>query len=110
MCRSKDLPVELVSLRELFDAPEKVDPYRWPEVVQLAEARMDAAGMVTTADLVDAKLCKPAAARRYLDALATRFRAGILLRAPAHGRGKPPLACVKRKQVSNIDHSPISNL
>jgi hypothetical protein len=59
-----DLPVELVSLRELFDAPEGVDVYRWPEVVQLAKQRMDTAGMVTTADLVDAGLCKPAAARR----------------------------------------------
>ena len=34
-----------------------IDPYRWPEVVATAQARMDAAGMVTTADLVDAKLC-----------------------------------------------------
>lgn len=103
------LPVELVSLRDLFGAPEGVDVYRWPEVTHLAAQRMDAAGMVTTADLVDAKVCKPAAARRYLDALSVLHGWDVVI-APAVGRGKPPLACVKRKQDLNIDHSPISNL
>src|SRR6185295_11363793 len=28
-----DLPVQLVSLADLFGAPPEVDPYRWPEVV-----------------------------------------------------------------------------
>lgn len=104
-----NLPVELISLRELFDAPEGVDPYRWPEVMQLAETRMEQSDIVTTADLVDAGLCKQAAARRYLDALAARFDWQTIT-APANGRGRPPLACVKNKQVSNIDLSPISNL
>lgn len=95
-----DLPVELVSLRELFDAPSGVDPYRWPEVVQLAEQRMAAAGIVTTADLVDAKLCKAPAAKLYLEALAARHD-WTIVRAPAAGRGQPPLACVKSKQDLN---------
>ena len=103
------VPVELVSLRDLFDAPEGVDAYRWPEVVATAQARMDAAGLVTTSDLVAAKLCQSAAARRYLEALAQQ-QGWQIVTAPASGRGKPPLACVKHKQVSNIDLSPISNL
>lgn len=94
------LPVELVSLRALFDAPEGVDPYRWPEVLQLAEQRMAAAGIVTSADLVDAGLCKAPAAKRYLEALAAAQNWAIT-RAPASGRGQPPLACVKHKQVLN---------
>lgn len=104
-----ELPVELISLHALFDAPAGVEPYRWPEVVQLAQQRMHAADIVTSADLVGAGLCKPAAARRYLDALSSCYGWSIVT-APATGRGKPPVACVKSKHVLNIDHSPISNL
>lgn len=88
------IPVALVSLRELFGAPLGVDPYRWPDVVEQARARMDAAELVTSADLVAAGLCQPAAARRYLEALA-RAEGWHLTTAPASGRGKPPLACVR---------------
>lgn len=91
---------ELVSLRELFDAPEGVDPYRWPEVVALAEARIDAAGLVTTADLVEAGLCQKPAAKRYLEALAQQ-QGWQIATAPASGRGQPPMACVKSKQALN---------
>lgn len=102
------LPVELISLAELFDAPEGVDPYGWPEVRALAETRLAATGMITTADLVAAGLCQQAAARRYLEALATQ-QGWHMVTAPAAGRGKPPLACVKHKQDRNIDLSPIRN-
>ncbi len=95
-----NIPVELVSLHELFDAPGGIDAYRWPDVVATAQARMDAAGMVTTADLVDAKLCQKPAAKKYLEALAAD-RGWQIVTAPASGRGQPPLACVKNKQVSN---------
>ena len=94
------IPVELVSLHDLFDAPAGIDPYRWPEVVATAQARMDAAGMVTTADLVDAKLCQKPAAKKYLEALA-QAHGWQIVTAPASGRGQPPLACVKNKQASN---------
>lgn len=95
-----NIPVELVSLHELFDAPAGIDAYRWPEVVATAQARMDAAGMVTTADLVDAKLCQKPAAKKYLEALA-QAHGWQIVTAPASGRGQPPLACVKNKQASN---------
>lgn len=95
------LPVELLSIRELFGAPEKVDPYRWPEVVATAESRMGAAGMVTTADLVDAGLCQRPAARRYLEALA-ECQGWAVVRAPSMGRGQPPIALVKDKSAPNM--------
>lgn len=94
------VPTDLVGLRDLFDAPEGVDSYRWPEVVRLADARMDAAGMVTTADLVAAGLCQKPAAKKYLDALAQQ-QGWQIVTAPASGRGQPPLACVKHKSVLN---------
>lgn len=104
-----NLPVELVSLRELFNAPDGVDPYGWPAAVALAEGRMESAGIVTSADLVSAGLCQQAAGRRYIEALA-RQQGWDVITAPANGRGKPPLACVKNKAAWNIDLSCISNL
>lgn len=88
------IPVELVSIHELFDAPEGVDPYRWPAVRRVARERVETVGRVTSADLVAAEVCQPAAARRYLEALA-QAEGWRIERAPAVGRGKPPLACVK---------------
>lgn len=104
-----DLPVELVSLRELFDAPEGVDPYRWPAVVSLAEERLDATGIVTTADLIASGLCQKAAGRRYIELLASQ-QGWRVVTAPADGRGRPPIGCVKDNQARNKDLSPISNL
>lgn len=103
------VPVELVSLQELFDAPAGVDPYRWPDVITLAEERIDRAGIVTTADLVDASLCQKSVARKYLETLAAQ-QGYLIVRAPAAGRGQPPMGCVKNKQVLNTSVSPISNL
>ena len=61
-------------------------PTAWPEVVATAQARMDAAGMVTTADLVDAKLCAAPSAKN-IDALA-QTQGWMLTKAPASGRGQ----------------------
>lgn len=103
-----DLPVELVSLANLFDAPEGVDPYTWPGVVWLAKERMSAVGVVLSTDLVKAGICQAAAATKYLRALADQMGWHIVT-APASGRGKPPLACVKNKQESNIRFRPYIN-
>lgn len=100
-----ELPVQLVSLADLFGAPADVDPYRWPEVQHLAQARMDAAGIVLSSDLVAAGLCQAKAATKYLHALAAQL-GWCVITAPASGRGKPPLACVKNKQDSNIRFRP----
>lgn len=89
-----NLPVELVSLADLFGAPENVDPYRWPEVVDLARERMGGTGMLLSTDLVSAGLCQAKAATKYLRALADQ-QGWRIVTAPAVGRGKPPLACVK---------------
>lgn len=90
------LPVELVSLQDLFDAPAGVDPYGWPVVVQLAYERIDATGIVTTADLVKAQVCTAPAARKYIGVLAERMGWQVVT-APAEGRGRPPIGCVKNK-------------
>jgi len=96
----EDTPVELVSLRELFGAPADVDPYRWPEVVALAQERIATTGIVTTADLVEAKYCQKPAAKRYIETLAAQHGWDIV-RAPAEGCGQPPLGCVKNKTAWN---------
>lgn len=103
-----NLPVDLVSLAALFDAPPDVDPYTWPAVLNCAEKRMQAAGMVLSTDLVDAGICQAKAATKYLRALADQFGWEVVT-APANGRGKPPLACVKNKQDSNIRFRPMNN-
>lgn len=88
------VPVRLVSLHELFQAPAGVDPYRWAEALTLAEERMADVGMITSAELVKAGVAKPETARQYLETMAALFD-WQLTAAPAEGRGRPPLACVK---------------
>lgn len=87
-----NIPVTLVSLHELYDAPPGVDVYRWPDVVTIAMQQVDAQGYISSADLERAGVCKRPAARRYLEALATAF-AWPLGNPPVKGRGKPALAC-----------------
>lgn len=87
------IPVALVSLHELYDAPKGIDPYRWPEVVALAQERVTDIGYVTSADLVQANICQRPAAARYLQALAEVFDWPFGHPPTAIGRGRPPLAC-----------------
>jgi DNA polymerase III delta prime subunit len=87
------IPVTLVSLHELYDAPKGIDAYRWPEIVALAQERVLEAGYVTSADLVHAGICKRPAAARYLQALSEVFDWPFGHPPTAIGRGKPPLAC-----------------
>ena len=87
-----DLPVQLVSLADLFGAPPEVDPYRWPEVVAFAAERIATMGMVLSSDLVDARLCQQNTAAKYMRALADQ-QGWQVTTAPASGRGKPPLMC-----------------
>lgn len=89
------LVVKLVSLHELFNAPEGTDPYRWPSVTAFAQERIAAINLVTSADLVRAGFAQPAAARRYIEALAQQ-QDWQIVQAPPSGRGKPPIGCVKK--------------
>lgn len=48
------VPVTLKSLNEMFDAPQGVDPYRWPQVLELADSRFNDGQPLTAADVVEA--------------------------------------------------------
>jgi hypothetical protein len=93
------LAVELVSLHQLFGAPEGTDPYRWPAVTAFAQERIAAVNLITSADLVHAGLCTQTTAVRYIQALAQQQDWEIVT-APASGRGKPPIGCVKKIEGS----------
>lgn len=86
-------PDELISIQELFGAPEGVDPYRWPEIVAIARQRAAERGFVTAADFVDALGCKRDAANRYVDCLIEQFPDDFpRLEVRGAGRGRPPKA------------------
>lgn len=88
------LPVELVSLRELFDAPDGVDPYRWPALRAWAAFQVVAVGRVTVPDIAAHVGVQLAAARRYAEALA-RQDGYHLAPYASEGRGRPPLALTR---------------
>lgn len=84
-------PTRLLTIRDLFDAPEGVDPYRWPEVLKLADERVGVAGCVTAPDLVKALACSPTTAGKYIDLL-TQQDGWQVVKAATKGPGKPPKA------------------
>lgn len=93
-------PDELLSVQELFGAPDGVDPYRWPEIVAVAQQRAAERGFVTAADFVDALGCKRDAANRYVDCLIDQFPEDFpRLDVRAAGRGRPP------KAAGHLPHS-----
>lgn len=85
-----DVPVELISLHDLFGAPAGVDPYRWPPIARAICTAIATNGYASTADLVAIGV-SPVMARRYIVAYANQHGYGVGS-APASGRGKPPLA------------------
>lgn len=87
------LPVTLTSLHQLFDAPEGVDPYRWPGVRAKAREKLERTGTVTIADVAEWAGVQHAAARRYIQALAKQD--GYQTAMITTGRGRPGLALVK---------------
>lgn len=88
------LPVDLVSLHDLFDAPTGVDAYSWPEVRRWAAARVNALGRLTVPELAEALGKSLPTARKMVQALA-RQDGYQIEPAPAQGRGKPPLSICK---------------
>lgn len=83
-------PSELLQIRDLFDAPAGVDTFRWPEVLQVANAFCDKQGFVTSADLAVALELDNRTARKYVERLAKQPQwDNAAVRA---GRGRPPKA------------------
>lgn len=80
-------PAELISIRELMGAPEGVDIYRWPEVLELAQEL----GTVTTSDLMGYFNLDRHTAYRYLDQLVEtgEFERAVVKTGK---RGRPPAA------------------
>lgn len=88
-------PTNVLSIHQLFGAPEDVDPYRWPEVVKLAEKRMTCAGVVTTVDFVQTFGCSPTTAGKYVDRLISHCGWDAAKAATRRGPGKPPKAAAR---------------
>lgn len=97
-------PTRLWTLRELFNAPEGVDLWVWPEVMKVADAYYAANAPLTTADLMSAIGIQKAVARHYIDVLKTLVDTsgkpfwidppeGCIL--PNRGRGKPPRTIIR---------------
>jgi hypothetical protein len=84
-------PDELLDLRDLFDAPNQVDPYRWHELLRLLESAGDEG---ISADDVREQMDIPArTAHRWFDAL-TR-QPGVIVRNRPAKAGRPTRICVK---------------
>lgn len=88
------LPVELISLHDLFGAPHGVDPYRWPAIRRYVAERVAAVGSITAPELADWAGIAPPTARRYAEALAQQDGYTIAAQKTG-GRGRPPIALVK---------------
>ena len=87
------LPVQLVSLHALFEAPEGVDPYKWPALRQWVQERVAQAGSVTASEIAAQAGVQWAAGKRYLEALAKQD--GYAVAKIRQERGKPAIALVK---------------
>jgi hypothetical protein len=88
------VPVRLLSLHQLFDAPAGVDPYRWPEVLRVAEERMAAVGRVTTQDFSIGLGADNRTASAWLDGLIAQGWHETA-RVPSATRGRPVRAICK---------------
>jgi len=62
-------PTELLSIRDVFQAPSGVNVYEWPEVLALAESRLQTGDPLYSTDIVEAIKVDPHTARSYLAAI-----------------------------------------
>ncbi len=98
-------PSELLSIQELFGAPEGVDAYRWLEVLDIADAFHEAGTPLRSVDLVERLKVSPYTARHYLDCLETqqrgRWRAEKVLVPNKAGKvGRPAQALVPEPLIT----------
>lgn len=83
-------PAVLLSIRDLYAAPEGVDAWLWPQVLQVAERCCAAKGFVTSVDLVEAMNLHRHTATKYIELLSAQ-PTWVDAAAPT-GRGRPPKA------------------
>jgi hypothetical protein len=90
-------PDELLSIREILDAPPGVDVYLWSKAREVAERCDDLNGQVTAADLMHHLGCNKRTAYKYIDLLIAS--AGWQeVKAASRGRGRTPRAAGKRRE------------
>lgn len=89
------LPVRLLSLHALFEAPEGVDPYKWPVLRQWVKDRLAQVGSVTASEIASFVGVQWAAGKRYLEALAKQDGYQTRKVRASEGRGASALALVK---------------
>jgi hypothetical protein len=93
-------PTELISVRELFGAPEGMDCYQWPALAAFADEKHSRGEPIYSSELVAALGISQDSAVRYLSAL---VKAGGWewptepYIVPKRGRGNPAKAIVPRR-------------
>ncbi len=92
-------PTRLLEIRDLFQAPEGVDAYIWPDVLKVAELCYQHHGAVTTTDLVNKLGVSRPTAAKYLEALAKEE--GWSLELAASKKGGRPTKCARRNTQFN---------
>jgi hypothetical protein len=93
-------PHRLLTIAELFGAPQEVDVYLWPQVMKVAERCNEERGAVTTVDLVGELGIVRTTALRYIEILISDY--GWLRETGASKRGvggKPPQGARKMKST-----------
>lgn len=93
-----ELPLSgLFSIREVFDAPEGVNVFRWREVVEFAERCVADHEWVTTVDFVEGFGCSKSTAIKYVKKLMEHFGWEAGSARPRGNRGgMPPLSATPR--------------
>lgn len=102
-------PTELLTIADVFDAPPKVDPYRWPGLIALADRYYDEDKPLTAGDLVRELDLDDHTARKWLDLLVAKqpdrwMRPPPEYVLPRRSRGRPALTI-----VPNIRNDMINN-
>jgi len=85
-------PTRLLTVRDLFGAPPRINPYVWQAVVDLATERMKASEPILTApDVALAIDCDGKTARKYLNLLVLHYP-GWEHTTITQRNGRPPMA------------------
>jgi hypothetical protein len=91
----------LMSVQELFGAPEKVDPYRWLEILNWCTKRLDSHGIIISTDIRESFHVNLDTARKYMIAIARELKLQVTT-APAQGRGRPAMALIPGPECKEL--------